>query len=250
MKTAIITGASSGLGSEYFIALTELCPEVEEFWLIARRESKLKELADKVPNVTSLVLPLDLTDNDSFTEYRNLLAEKNPEVVMLVNNAGYGKLGEAVKIPLKDQTDMVMLNCASLTAIALLTVPYMKKGSNIINVCSIAAFCPTPRMTVYSSTKAYILSFSLGLRNELKERGINVLAVCPGPMDTEFMAVAGIEGRSRLFSLLPRCKTSEVVRISIIKAKKGRAVYTNRFIYKLYRVLTKLLPHSLTMRRL
>lgn len=250
MKTAIITGASSGLGKEYFKALIQICPEVEEFWLIARREDKLREIADSIPQVKSFVFPLDLTDNKSFLEYEHKLVEKQPDVIMLINNAGYGKLGDAVDIPLRQQTDMVMLNCASLTAISVLTVPYMKKGSSIIEISSIAAFSPTPRMSVYSSTKAYVFSFAKALRYELKEKGINVLAVCPGPMETEFTAVADIDGRSRFFESLPRCGVKEVAYKSVLKAKKGKSVYTNKVIYKFYRVLTKLLPHNLTMKKL
>lgn len=250
MKTAIITGASSGLGREYFKALIELCPEIEEFWLIARREDKLAALAKSNSKVKSFLFPLDLTDKESLSRYKNKLEEKNPEVLMLINNAGYGKLGDAVDIPVQEQTDMIMLNCAMLTAISLLTVPYMKKGASIIQVASIAAFSPTPRMTVYSSTKAYVLSFAKGLRRELKGKGINVLAVCPGPMETEFTAVADIDGKSTLFSRLPRCKVREVAYQSVIKAKKGRGVYTNKLLYKTYRVLTKLLPDNITMQKL
>jgi len=143
-----------------------------------------------------------------------------------------------------------MLNCATLTAISLLTVPFMQKGSSMIEVSSIASFSPTPRMTVYCSTKAYVLSFAKGLRRELKEKGINVLAVCPGPMETEFTAVAEIDGKSTMFSRLPRCKVSDVAYKSIIKAKKGRSVYTNKLIYKFYRVITKLLPDNITMQKL
>ena len=123
----------------------------------------------------------------------------------------------------------------------------IKKGSAIINVCSIAAFVPTPRMTVYCSTKAYVFSFSKSLREETKKSGINVLAVCPAPMDTEFLAVAGIEGKSPLFDKLPRVKPAEVAEKSLRKAFAGRAVYTNRILYKMYRVLGKLLPHNWLM---
>ncbi|HAN20755.1 MAG TPA: hypothetical protein DCP51_03640 [Clostridiales bacterium] len=250
LKTAIITGASSGLGKEYFKLLTELCPDIEEYWLIARREDKLKEIVSCNPKVKCLVLPLDLTKNESFDIYGQKLTEKKPDVVMLINNAGYGKLGDAVNIPIRQQTDMVFLNCTSLTAITLLTVPYMKEGSNIIQVASIAAFLPIPRMTVYSSTKAYVLSFTKALRRELKKKGINVLAVCPGPMETEFTSVAEIDGKSTLFSILPRCGVREVAYNSIIKAKKGKAVYTNKTIYKTYRIIAKLLPHNLIMKKL
>ena len=87
---------------------------------------------------------------------------------------------------------MVRLNCEALTVMTSLTLPYMQKDSEIINVCSIAAFAPNTGMSVYSSTKAYVLSLSKALRIELKGREINVLAVCPGPMDTEFLPIAGI----------------------------------------------------------
>lgn len=250
MKTAIITGASSGLGREYFKVLTEIYPDIEEFWLIARRENRLKELAESVPDAKCFILPLDLTKNEEVELYRQKLEEKKPEVEILICNAGFGKLGDAVDIPVKDQTDMITLNCTSLTAVTLLTIPYMKKGSCIIEIASIAAFSPTPRMTVYSSTKAYVLSFAKGLRRELKDKGINVLAVCPGPMDTEFIDVADIEGRSKLFMSLPRCSVREVAYRSVIQARKGKGVYTNKSIYKFYRVLTKLLPDSVTMRKL
>lgn len=250
MKTAIITGASSGLGREYFKVLTEIYPDIEEFWLIARRENRLKELAESVPDAKCFILPLDLTKTEEVELYRQKLEEKKPEVEILICNAGFGKLGDAVDIPVKDQTDMITLNCTSLTAVTLLTIPYMKKGSCIIEIASIAAFSPTPRMTVYSSTKAYVLSFAKGLRRELKDKGINVLAVCPGPMDTEFIDVADIEGRSKLFMSLPRCSVREVAYRSVIQARKGKGVYTNKSIYKFYRVLTKLLPDSVTMRKL
>jgi len=248
MKTAIITGASSGLGTEYINATLKLYPEVEKIWLIARRIDRLKILVKK--NEKCIALPLDLNDDESLKKYKQTLESKKPEVVLLINNAGFGKLGNAADIPVRDQTDMVRLNCVALTAVTMLTLPFMKRGATIIQVASIAAFSPTPRMTVYSSTKAFILSFSKGLRHELKSRAINVLACCPGPMETEFTSVANIDGRSRFFSRLPRCDLKKVAFNSLIKAKKGRAVYTNRLIYKIYRVITKLLPSNITMKRL
>ena len=100
---------------------------------------------------------------------------------------------------------MIDLNCRALTAVTRCCLPYMAAGSLILNISSIASFAPTPRMTVYCSTKAYVQSFSRALREELRPRGINVLAACPGPMDTEFLLpVAGCEhGKSRTFDALP-----------------------------------------------
>ena len=148
-----------------------------------------------------------------------------------------------------DNGGMVRLNCEALTVITSLTLPYMKENSEIINTCSIAAFAPNTRMAVYCSTKAYVLSLSKALRSELKKRRINVLAVCPGPMDTEFLPVAGIDpGASRTFDTLPRVNPSVMARKSLTASAKKRGVYTNLAFYKFYRFIAKILPHSLVMK--
>ena len=133
-----------------------------------------------------------------------------------------------------------------LTALVL---PRMQRGAVIVNVASIASFAPTPRLNTYSATKAFVLSYTKGLREELKPLGVNALAVCPAPMDTEFLAVAGIEpGHSPAFDHLPRVKADRVAEKSLAAAHRGRCVYTNGLLYKFYRVLAKLLPHNLLMR--
>ena len=125
----------------------------------------------------------------------------------------------------------------------------MHSGAQIINTCSIASFVPNPGLTVYSSTKAYVLSFTKGLREELKPLGINCMCVCPGPMKTEFLTVAKIEpGVSKAFDTLPYCDVSDVAKKALLASKKGRCVYTNRAVYKLYRLVAKLLPHSFLMK--
>ena len=113
---------------------------------------------------------------------------------------------------------------------------------------SIASFAPNTRMAVYCSTKAYVMSLSRCMRSELKRRKINVIAVCPGPMDTEFLAVADIEkGTSHTFDTLPRVKPDVIAKKSLIASKKHKAVYTNLLFYKFYRILAKLTPHALLM---
>ena len=115
----------------------------------------------------------------------------------------------------------------------------------MINVSSIAAFAPTPRMAVYCATKAYVSALSKAIRFELRGKGVRVLAACPCPMDTEFLEIAGI--RSKTFDMLPRVKPDYMARKSLIAAKKGRAVYTALPLMKAYRVLAKLVPSSLMM---
>lgn len=248
MKIAIITGASSGLGEQFALKIDKNRSEIDELWLIARRAEKLKELANKLSKKTR-VLALDITDENSLAEYSNALKEQKAEVKLLINNAGFGKLGDFDSMNTADCTGMIRLNCEALTAFTSLTLPYMTKGGEIINSCSIASFAPNTRMAVYSSTKAYVMSFSRALRSELKLKKINCLAVCPGPMDTEFLSLAGIEkGTSFTFDTLPRVNPEIMAEKSLKASKKGKAVYTNRFFYKLYRLLAKILPTSLVMK--
>ena len=248
MKIAIITGASAGLGKEFFYEIAKKHDEIEEIWLIARRRDRMEKLAAEFPNKKVEIFSLDLFDVSSFDKFAKILNERGADVRMLINNAGVGKLGNIADEPYTTQIGMIDLNCRALSAMCSVTLPYMKKGSFILNVCSIAAFAPTPRMTVYSSTKAYVLSYSKSLREELREKGINVLAVCPGPMNTEFLDVADIKGNSKTFKTLPYCDPEAVARVSLVRAKQGRAVWTPRAFYKFYRVLSKLVPHNIIMK--
>ncbi len=248
MKIAIITGASSGLGAEYVEAVKNRFKNtIDEYWLIARREDRLKAVADK-NGIKARIFSLDLTDKNSITTIENALKEANPEVKLLINNSGFGKLGYFEDIGAKDNMSMSDLNVTAVNGITSVVIPFMKKGSFILNVCSIASFAPNPRMTVYCSTKAYIMSFTKSLRYELKRKGINVCAACPGPMDTEFLPVAGIvKGGSKTFDTLPRVNPKSMAVKSLRAADKGKCVYTARLFYKFYRILAKILPHNLIM---
>lgn len=248
MNIAVITGASSGLGAEYAKEIYLTRPDLDEIWVIARREDRLKELQNTLGS-TVIPLAFDITDNQALENYVSLLKEKNANVTLLINNAGFGKLGDFDKLSLKENTDMVRLNCEALTAMTAATLPFMDKKGEIINTCSIASFAPNTRMAVYSSTKAYVMSLSRALRQELKSRKINVLAVCPGPMDTEFLSIANIpKGASKTFDMLPRVNAHVMAVKSLKASRRGHAIYTNRLLYKFYRLLAKILPHSIVMK--
>lgn len=248
MKTAIITGASSGLGVEFALSVDKNRPEIEEIWLIARRKDRLEEIARKIGKKTR-VLSLDITGDEDLKIYTDLLESEKPDVKLLINNAGFGRLGEFSELSAEDSRQMLRLNCEAVTVITRETVARMSEKSEIINTCSIASFAPNARMAVYSSTKAYIMSFSRALRQELKPKKINVIAVCPGPMDTEFLSVAGIaKGSSTAFDTLPRVNPRKMAEGSLKASKKGKGVYTNKLFYKFYRLLAKLLPHSLVIK--
>lgn len=247
MNIAIITGASAGLGQAFFDSVVRRYPTLEQIWLIARRADRLEELAKGCP-ISVEVFPLDLTAEESYAAFEAKLAAEKPSVNIFINNAGLGELDEMIDSDRQTQTRMVDLNCRGLTAMATSVLPYMAKGGFIINIASIAAFAPTARMTVYSATKAFDLHLSRGLREEMRPRGVNVLAVCPGPMATEFLAVADISGRSATFDRLPYCDPKKVADRAVVKAAAGRGVYTPRAFFKFYRFLAKILPTALVMK--
>ena len=248
MRTAIITGASTGLGREFVRQLADVFPEVECYWLIARRADRLQEVADSLPEKKVECLSLDLCDTMSFMALQEKLVSEQPEIALLINNAGCGYLGNIGEVDTASQTRMVDLNVRALTAVTNIVVPFMGPGSCILNVSSIASFCPNPRMTVYSSTKAFVTSFTIGLSEELKPKGITVTAVCPGPMETEFIHVGGIKGQSRTFDILPYCDQVRVAGGALRATRAGRTIYTPKLFYKFYRVLAKVTPVKLMVK--
>lgn len=245
MKTAIITGASSGLGREFVSQIKQIFPEIEALWLIARRADRLEAL--DVPGVELRSLALDLTQEDFLPQLRQALKDHAPEVHLLINCAGCGYLGNFHESELSEQCRMLDLNIRALSSVTHTVLPFMPDGGRIINISSIASFVPNVRMTVYSATKAYVSFFSRGLHEELKPRRISVTAVCPGPMDTEFIKKGRIKGHSKTFDLLPYCDPKKVVKGALKAAKKGKAVYTPHGFYKFYRVLSKIVPHAILL---
>ena len=248
MKTAIITGASAGMGQEFARHALTIFPDIECFWLIARREGRLEELAAKLAGKKVVCMALDLCDGQSFDVLAEKLRDDKPEIELLINNAGCGYLGNVGETPTDWQTRMTKLNVTALTAVTSLCVPYLARGGHIVNVSSIASFCPNPRMTVYSSTKAYVSAFSRGIREELRSKGVTVTAVCPGPMDTEFIHLGEIKGRSKTFDILPYCDPSSVAEGTLLAARAGRAFYTPKAFYKFYRFLAKVTPQALMVK--
>jgi len=245
-KIAVITGASSGLGVEFYKALqTEA---LDEIWIIARREGKLKEISDTYGRVKTRVVSMDITLSENVKALKELFEEEKPDIRFFINNAGFGTVGNLDEADHVKQGQMVDLNVKALTELSVIALPFMSRGACIVNTCSIASFVPNARMTVYSSTKAYVMSFTRGLRYELKKKKINVTAVCPGPMSTEFLNVAGIEkGVSKTFDTLPYCNPEKTAKGGIKAAKRGKCVYTPRGFYKFYRLIAKILPASFLM---
>lgn len=243
-RIALITGASRGLGQHLAAAVSAAMPDVEELWLLSRNIVVSDELTAVCGGKALRAVCLDLCDPASFGALREQLDEADVEIALLVNNAGCGFLGDVADSPAYRIALMTDLNIRALSLITNLALAHMKPGSHILNISSIASFCPTPRMTVYSATKAYVSAFSRGLGDELRGRGITVTATCPGPMATDFLTTGEIAGNSKTFSALPYCHPQKVAQGAVRAALHGKAVYTPKVFYRLYRLLAKVLPQA------
>lgn len=189
MKIGIITGASSGLGRE-FAREIDRTVKLDEIWLIARRENRLKELAAQLTHPCRIFM-LDLTKGESFLALeRELQSVPDLQVEILVCAAGFGKFGRAQDLSLEETDSMLQLNCQAAVDITHLCIPYLHRGSRVLEICSSAGFQPLPGLNLYAATKAFLLSYTRALRWELAGKGVRVTAVCPYWIKTEFMQVA------------------------------------------------------------
>jgi len=184
MKIAVITGASSGMGREYVYAVDKEY-NFDEIWVIARRQKLLDELKEKC-KTRLRTLAWDLSLPETLDKYNALLESECPEISLLINNAGYGLFGACDEMNADNQLGIIDLNARAMTALCLLSLPYMKSGDAIINMGSNSSWQPVPYLAVYGASKSYVLSFSRALGRELRERGIHVMCVCPGWIKTDF----------------------------------------------------------------
>ena len=247
MKTAIVTGASSGLGRE-FVRRLDRTEHLDEIWVVARRRERLDELERQV--TTKLrELPLDLTDKASFSKLDELLGRERPDVRLLVNAAGFGKIGSYRDISRADCDDMIDLNCRAAVDMTQTVLPYMKRGSRILEICSTSAFQPFQFLNVYAATKSFLYRYSRALRVELFGRGIKVTAVCPYWIkDTEFIGTAQKTRDSayiRDFPLASREKS--VACMALNDSCLGLAVSTPGVVCTLHRIVAKFIPGELMM---
>jgi len=248
LKIAVVTGASSGLGRE-FVKQISVKENVDAVWVIARRQERLLELAKQV-SIPVVPVALDLTKPESFDTFSALLKKKNPDIRILVNAAGFGKMGNSSEISAEDQNNMIELNCRALMNMSRISIPYMKKGARILEICSVAAFQPLPYLNIYAATKAFAQSYSKALRWELFGKGIAVTAVCPYWIgDTEFIPVSRENtknaGAVRHFPL-PQ-KAHNVAALSLLAGRFNLPVCTPGAAPFLMRFFTKFIPNELIM---
>ena len=221
--TALITGASSGIGLE----LARLfAGDKWDVALVARSEGKLREIAAELQSahgITARAIAADLAKPSAPAEVMSAL--HGVDIDALVNNAGFGLGGAFAKSDGDAEVEMIQVNITALTQLTKLVLPAMvaRKRGAILNVASTAAFQPGPFMSVYYATKAYVLSFSEAIAEELSGSGVTVTALCPGPTETGFAAAAKVED-STLFTKMRPAGAAEVARVGYEAMKSGKRI--------------------------
>jgi short-subunit dehydrogenase len=247
MNIAIVTGASSGMGRE-FVRQLHTYVTVDEIWVVARRAEALEELKAETPYPVRPVV-LDLLKEESFSVFAGLLETVKPDVKLLVNAAGFGKFGAYQNISIEDDLRVVDLNCKALVAMTRIVLPYMHSGSHILQLDSLSAFQPVPYITTYGASKAFVLSYSRAMNQELKSRGIRMMAMNPGWVKTEFFNHAFQTNRSEVQYFDRLYEAKDVVATGLrhlYRTKKEVSIHG--LPVKLQVLGVKLLPHSLVMK--
>lgn len=255
IRIALITGASSGIGRAFAMEIDQKEKWIDEIWLVARRQEKLDELAGTLTHKTRGICA-DLTDGLEKDDYENALTkalEENGQgqqslrIGILVNAAGFAKIGNYANVSFRDSMRMVDLNSKAVMAVTLACLPYMQRGDRIIQMCSTAAFQPLQHINIYGSTKAFLYHYSRALRLELLPRGISVTSVCPfWVKDTEFIKIAqGQKEGSQPIRHFPFATVAEAVaRRGLRGSRQGWAVVTPGAFCVIHRIFTKLLPRE------
>jgi Short-chain dehydrogenases of various substrate specificities len=193
-RVTLITGASAGIGTELARVFASNGHRVV---LVARRADRLSTLANEIAasgSAAPIVIPCDLEQPDAGDKIAAALAAEGVEVEYVVNNAGFGLFGEAIKLDRAEQLGIIAVNIRAMTDLSLRFSDHLiRHRGGILNVASVAGFLPGPGMAVYYASKAYVLSFSEALRGELASRGVRVTTLCPGPVPSEFQTRAGFE---------------------------------------------------------
>ena len=236
---AIVTGATGDIGEEF---VKSLLAETDQVWAVGRSENKLSSLKEKYGDKI-VPVRVDLSDRDDIFSFCEKIESEKPEIRYLVNNAGVAKMKPVSEFTLEEISDMLDINDKAATLICRACIPYMVKGSYILNVASASAFQPNPYIALYSASKAYLLSFtrSLNVENE----NITCTAVCPGWVDTKMLPKQRDGKDIRYPGMTP---ASKVVEVALKDCHKGKDVSVCSFYFRYMRFLSKVTPHSIAMK--
>ncbi|SSC14074.1 conserved protein of unknown function [Mesotoga infera] len=241
MKKALITGASSGIGREF---ARELASKGYETILVARRYERLKDISEELTaqfNSPSTPVQADLSQRDDLERVSGYLYG----VDLLVNNAGFGLIGSFSVLEGEKELEMIRLNVESLYRLSkFYVIARREQGGGIINVASTAAYLPVPFMAVYAATKAFVLSFSEALSEELKDSNFKVMVLSPGPTNTEFFEVASGKSRKVYGSMAPE----KVVKKAMSAYEKSKRSVVSGFSNKVVAGGSKIAPKALLLK--
>lgn len=239
---AVLTGATGGLGYAF---LKELKKEkIDEIWAVGRNSDRLEKLSAEFGGIL-IPLCLDLTKAEDIRALDEALQQANPQISFLINNAGIAQMKSSKDLTQDEIGNTIDLNCKAPAIITNVCLPYMKKGSRILNISSAAAFQPTPYINLYAATKAFLRSYTRAMNVELKASGITVTAVCPGWIDTDFL-IKVINGKKVKFGGL--VQPERVAKKALKDAKKGKDMSVCSLYVKLMHTNVKFLPQKLTMK--
>lgn len=247
MNIAVITGASCGMGREFVLKAAKEMPDLDEIWVIARNEQRLKALQKETSAVLK-ILPVDICNDRELETLKEQMTVIRPDIRLLVNSAGYGIMGDFLSLDEKDCAGIMNLNCGALAAVTSICLPYMKRESQIFMLASASAFVPQPGFSVYAASKACVLSLSRALHTELKKKGICVTAVCPGPVDTGFLERAGGKEQMKPLKRHFLLKPEKVVNTAWKAGKRKKAVCVPGFFMKGFFILCKIVPHGVLLK--
>ncbi len=236
---AIVTGATGDIGEEF---VKSLLSETDQVWAVGRSENKLTSLKEKYGDKI-VPVRVDLSDRNDIFSFCEKIESEKPEIRYLVNNAGVARMKPVSDFTLEEISDMLDINDKAATLICRACIPYMVKGSYILNVASASAFQPNPYIALYSASKAYLLSFtrSLNVENE----SITCTAVCPGWVDTKMLPKQRDGKDIRYPGMTP---ASKVVEVALKDCHKGKDVSVCSFYFRYMRFLSKVTPHSIAMK--
>lgn len=248
-RTALVTGGSGGIGLEI---AKELARKGFDIALVARRRDTLEAAAGQIEgkfDVMAHVFAADLRRSDAPDQIFDFLHNENLPIEVLVNNAGFGLGGEFSETELSRELEMIQVNIGALTHLTKLFLPPMVKrhSGRILNVASTAAFQPGPLMAVYYATKAYVLSFSQALAEELRNTGVTVTALCPGPTLTDFAEAAQMTN-SRLFTSFGVADADDVARYGVRAMLRGKRLAIPGIRNKALAQANRLAPRALSTR--